>query len=79
MGFVIPARDVPVVVTSLLFTSIAFILVLTRLYTRVVMFKNAGADDYIMTAAMVSSIFDPTLLSNLIVKTSRDCCGIDLP
>ena len=53
MGFTIPPRDVPVAVTSLLFTTIAFILVTARLYTRIFMFRNAGADDYIMTAAMV--------------------------
>lgn len=46
---------VPVVVTSITFTSIAFILVVTRIYTRFVMLKNAGPDDYVMVGAMVST------------------------
>ena len=54
MAFVIPPPDVSVVVASLVFTSIAFVLVVCRLYTRVVLIQNAGADDYIMSAAMVS-------------------------
>jgi hypothetical protein len=49
----IAAPAVPAVVTSILFTSIAFIAVVLRLYTRIVMLKNAGADDYIMVGAMV--------------------------
>jgi hypothetical protein len=49
----IAAAAVPAVVTSILFTSIAFIAVVLRLYTRIVMLKNAGADDYIMVGAMV--------------------------
>jgi hypothetical protein len=56
MGFTIPPRDVPVAVTSLLFTTIAFVLVAARLYTRAFMLQSAGADDYIMTAAMVREI-----------------------
>jgi hypothetical protein len=54
MGFTIPHRDVPVVICSILFTSIAFIVVICRLYTRVIMLQNAGPDDYIMTVAMVT-------------------------
>jgi len=46
---------VPVVVTTITFTSIAFILVVTRIYTRFVMLKNAGPDDYVMVGAMVST------------------------
>jgi hypothetical protein len=60
MGFTIPSRDVPVVVCSILFTSIAFIVVICRLYTRVIMLQNAGPDDYIMTAAMVSRFLLPS-------------------
>ncbi|KAH8594916.1 hypothetical protein B0O99DRAFT_166811 [Bisporella sp. PMI_857] len=54
MGFA-PAA-VPVVITTILFTSIAFIVVSLRICTRVVMLKNAGADDYLMLASMLSSI-----------------------
>jgi hypothetical protein len=54
MGLTIPGRDVPVVISSTLFISIAFIVVICRLYTRVIMLQNAGPDDYIMTAAMVT-------------------------
>ena len=46
---------VPVVISSIVFTSIAFILVLTRLYTRLICIQNAGADDFVVLAAMVST------------------------
>ena len=39
----IVATCVPVVVTSLLFTTIAFVVVCLRLYTRIFLIKNAGA------------------------------------
>lgn len=55
MGHFAPAV-VPVMVTSILFTTIAFIIVTLRLYTRVIMIKNPGADDWIMLAAMIASI-----------------------
>jgi len=44
---------VPVVITSILFTSLAFITVVLRVCTRVGLLRNAGADDYLMVAAMV--------------------------
>jgi len=47
---------VPVVITSILFTSIAFITVVLRLWTRLVVLHNAGADDYLMAASMVRDI-----------------------
>jgi hypothetical protein len=39
----VAAPAVPAVVTSLVFTSAAFIAVALRLYTRIFMLKNAGA------------------------------------
>jgi hypothetical protein len=72
MGFTIPGRDVPVVICSILFTSIAFIVVICRLYTRVIMLQNAGPDDYIMTAAMVNSFLTP--FKHPFVETLRNHC-----
>lgn len=66
---------VPAVITSILFTSIAFISVVLRLYTRVFMLKNAGADDYFMVGAMVCSMFvkemprERTLLTDLVDRS----------
>lgn len=51
------AAALPVVVTSILFTSIAFITMCLRIWTRVFMLKSAGPDDYLMLVAMVSTIF----------------------
>jgi hypothetical protein len=75
MGFTIPGRDVPVVICSILSTSIAFIVVICRLYTRVIMLQNAGPDDYIMTAAMVNSFLTPlniSLLKRLGITLGKD-------
>lgn len=39
----VAAPAIPAVVTSLVFTSVAFVAVLLRLYTRLFMLKNAGS------------------------------------
>jgi hypothetical protein len=54
MGFhPLPGPAVPIMVTSILFTTIAFITVTLRIYTRAVVTKIAGIDDYMMCIAMV--------------------------
>jgi hypothetical protein len=50
----IPDTAVPAVVTGCVFTSIAFIFVVLRVFSRVFVIKNFGADDYLMVLAMVS-------------------------
>ena len=77
MAFAEPA--VPVVITSILFTSIAFVAVVLRISTRTLMFKNAGPDDYLMCAAMVSCTSGEKhkfvlILSSGLVHWIRDCC-----
>ncbi|KAJ5042794.1 uncharacterized protein L3040_004187 [Drepanopeziza brunnea f. sp. 'multigermtubi'] len=56
MAYEIVATCVPAVVTSVLFTSVAFICVVARLYTRHFMLQNAGTDDYLIIGAMAASI-----------------------
>lgn len=46
--------DVPLLATSIIFTSVPFIVVILRLVTRLCIVKNPGADDYLMTVALVS-------------------------
>ena len=50
----IAAPAVPAVVTLLVFTTLAFFVVALRVYTRVFVVKNVGADDYLMVGSMVS-------------------------
>ncbi|ORY58184.1 uncharacterized protein BCR38DRAFT_527720 [Pseudomassariella vexata] len=52
----IVARAQPVLITSVLFTSLAFVTVCMRLYARVVLVRYAGADDYLMIASACASI-----------------------
>jgi hypothetical protein len=51
----IPDTAISAVVTTALFTAIAFILVVLRTISRVNVVKNVGVDDYLMIAAMVSA------------------------
>jgi len=74
MGFYISEPDVPVVVTSLIFTTTAFLLVCTRMFTRVVMMKNPGADDYFMCAAMVS--WTPSQFGSFLILTFHQAASI---
>jgi hypothetical protein len=53
MAFHVPPPAVPIMVTSILFTTIAFLILCLRIFTRVVVIKNAGLDDYMMCIAMV--------------------------
>jgi hypothetical protein len=64
---------VPVVVTSVLFTTIVFITICLRMYTRVIMLKNAGANDYLMLAAIVSR--DPMVNGGTGMACSEMSCG----
>ncbi|KAF6825413.1 hypothetical protein CPLU01_10293 [Colletotrichum plurivorum] len=43
-------------VTSIVFTSLSFIIVVLRLYTRIVVVGNVGVDDYLIPAALAASI-----------------------
>ncbi|KAK2730127.1 integral membrane protein [Colletotrichum kahawae] len=43
-------------VTSIVFTSLSFIVVALRLYTRIVVVGNVGVDDYLIPAALAASI-----------------------
>lgn len=45
---------VAVVVVDITFTALAFITVCFRLFTRVVLVKNVGSDDYYIVGSMVS-------------------------
>ena len=47
-------KVVPLMVTSILFTTLAVVIVISRLFTRLVLIKNAGADDYLIAVAAVS-------------------------
>lgn len=46
-------RAVPAAVTLVVFTTLALFVVSLRLFTRAVVVKNVGADDYLMIGAMV--------------------------
>jgi hypothetical protein len=48
-------RNYALVVTMFLFTSLAFIILVARLYTRAIIVRRMGADDYLMVAAFVRS------------------------
>lgn len=47
-------RNYALVVNGYLWTSLAFMFVVMRLYTRAIIVKRLGWDDWLMTAAMVS-------------------------
>lgn len=49
--FDIPSEDVPLVVTTILFTVIALIAVSGRMYTRFMVVESCGGDDYFIMAA----------------------------
>ncbi|KAK3498877.1 uncharacterized protein B0T23DRAFT_3424 [Neurospora hispaniola] len=49
-------RAVAVVVVDIIFTTLAFITVCFRLFTRVVLVQNVGSDDYYIVGSMISSI-----------------------
>jgi hypothetical protein len=51
MAFSVPETDVPLVVTTILFTTIATVAVLGRLYIRVIALKVTGVDDYIISVS----------------------------
>lgn len=51
MALSIPDADISLLVTTILFTAIALVAVIGRLYTRVIVLKVTGADDYIITAS----------------------------
>ncbi|ORY71377.1 uncharacterized protein BCR38DRAFT_519788 [Pseudomassariella vexata] len=52
----VPDNDVSLLVSSILLTSISTIVVFTRLYTRVLVIKNPGADDWLMAIAVCASM-----------------------
>jgi hypothetical protein len=53
-GMVIVPRNHALVVNMFLWTSLAFIILVLRLYTRGVIIRRLGADDYLMVSAFVS-------------------------
>ncbi|RYP27891.1 hypothetical protein DL767_007479 [Monosporascus sp. MG133] len=55
-GLAVVERNHPTVAALFFFTTLAFVMVCLRLFTRIVLVRNVGADDYLMTAAMVGSI-----------------------
>ncbi|KAK1625603.1 hypothetical protein BDP81DRAFT_397395 [Colletotrichum phormii] len=52
----VPGPNVSVFVTSIIFTTLSFVLVGLRLYTRIVVVQNVGIDDWLMPAALAASI-----------------------
>lgn len=58
MSWVSPPA-VAVVVVDIIFTTLAFITVCFRLFTRGVLVKNVGSDDYYIAGSMVSLAFLP--------------------
>jgi hypothetical protein len=52
-------RAVPAAVTLVVFTTLALFVVSLRLFTRAIVVKNVGADDYLMIGAMVSPLSLP--------------------
>lgn len=58
-------RAVPAAVTLIVFTTLALFVVSLRLYTRAVVVKNVGADDYLMIGAVVSFPWSLALLARL--------------
>ena len=48
-------RNYALIVNMFLWTSLAFVILVLRLYTRAVLIRRVGADDYMMVAAFVSS------------------------
>ncbi|RYO96259.1 hypothetical protein DL765_011640 [Monosporascus sp. GIB2] len=67
-GLPVVERNHPMVATLFFFTTLAFSVVCLRLFTRIVLVRNVGADDCLMVAAMVGSIiyltavFQPSLV-----------------
>jgi len=59
-GFTIPAPAMKAVVCDIIFTTMAFAIVCTRIGTRTFMIKNLGLDDYLIIVAMVSFYFTTT-------------------
>ena len=55
-------RNNALVVNSFLWTALAFIFICMRLFTRAVIVKRLGWDDWLMTAAMVSFAFSRDLV-----------------
>jgi hypothetical protein len=49
-----PPSAVSAAVTDIVFTSLALLAVLLRVYTRVFVVKNFGVDDYLMVGSMVT-------------------------
>ena len=69
-GFTIPAPAMKAVVCDIIFTTMAFAIVCTRIGTRTFMIKNLGLDDYLIIVAMVSFYF--IFLS---LRVSGRCAG----
>lgn len=68
-GFTIPAPAMKAVVCDIIFTTMAFAIVCTRIGTRTFMIKNLGLDDYLIIVAMVSFYFFLSL------RVSGICAG----
>ncbi|KAB5515525.1 putative integral membrane protein [Coniochaeta sp. 2T2.1] len=55
-GMIIVPRSYTLVVNMFLWTSLAFVILALRLYTRGIIIRRVGADDYLMVAAFITSI-----------------------
>jgi hypothetical protein len=55
----VPPAAVSAAVTDIVFTSMALLAVLLRVYTRVFVVKNFGVDDYLMVGSMVRRDYLP--------------------
>lgn len=62
-----------IVVTKIVFTIIAAILTLGRLYTRTRIVRNAGLDDVFIALSLVSFTFSQTRMCNNLLILSQDC------
>lgn len=64
-GMPVVERNYALVANSLLWTTLAFIVLMLRLFTRAFIVKRVGVDDYLMTGAMVC----PTSLCTTLRET----------
>ncbi|RYP51488.1 hypothetical protein DL768_003172 [Monosporascus sp. mg162] len=55
-GLPVVERNHPMVATLFFFTTLAFVMVCLRLYTRIVLVRNVGADDCLMVMAMLLGV-----------------------
>jgi hypothetical protein len=73
-GMEILERDQALVVNLFVWASLAFVVLILRLYTRAVAIRQVGADDYLMVGAFMASIaFFIAEMFRAFCLTSSDC------